>query len=274
MTVGRYVMSKARQVKRASKKTEAKPEPAVKWPESENGLPLCTTSRGVTLECQAVLMGLSNIEQRIKDSIDWPDAPTYVAHFGGEGEEGDDVEMVYNVDSIQGAPDEDQQRWTDYLVKLGEAQAELEERLSSARVKFFALEGVRIISGAPSVDEWAERQEFMTGVEVPENPLERQVQYFADVCIGNMAEDLINLYIGVSMASGADRDRLTALEDMFQSKLAEAQSRAWGVALELGQGDSGSKRGDGVDGEHAMDAGLSESGGAHDTEPVETDEHS
>jgi hypothetical protein len=214
---------------------------AREWPESKSGLPLYTTSRGVTVECQAVAMTLSVMEQRIRDGFAWPSPPTYLAHFGGPGDQGDDVEMDYDEDAIKDAPEEDKARWQAYLEETARLQAEMARRIDKARNRIFALEGVKIVSGAPSVDEWAARYEYIYGASPPADPLERQVQYFTDVCIGNMGEDILNIYLGISIASGAEEERVAALERMFRSQMDEARSAAWGTAVADGAGGAGAQ---------------------------------
>ena len=230
--------------RRKAKKVTAKEQQddnGPRWPESDNGLPLVTTTRGVTLECQAVAMELSSRESRINRSVTWPDAPTYMAHFGGPGEEGDDIETPYDDESIQDAPPEDQEKWEAYIDELTRVQADLHQKLSIARTRFFAIEGVKVVGGAPTLEEWAARQLFIGGVEVTADPLEQQVEHFLECCLGNPAVDLLNIYLGVSMASGADKARLEALEDMFRTQIQEAQSTAWRHVLEPGPGDTGTE---------------------------------
>lgn len=225
--------------KTAAKKIKAKneqPRPTLVWEMSENGLPLYKTSRGVVLECQAISMELTNMEQRIRDSIDWPDPPTYLARFGGP--DSDEVGMAYDADSIVGAPPEDIEAWSAYLVDLDETERQFEARMNVARVRMFALEGTRIVSGAPDIEAWAAKQEYITGVPAPENPLDRQVWFFADACIGNQNEDIMGIYIGVSIASGADENRAAALERMFRARVEEAQAEAWNLAALDSEGDS------------------------------------
>ena len=193
------------------------------------------TSRGVHVECHAIIAEIEAQEENIRAQFEWPDVPqrdishTVPPDAGPEWPRTTGLTQAH----VDGdfSTDEEKAVWTEYTDEHASVNAEFSAKLNDARLRLLVLRGVTLIDAKPE-EEWIQEHEWL-GMVVPENPLDRRLHYFRTEVLGTPM-DVFAITKGIYRAGGMDAEVLDRFEDSFRDQM----ERAVREALEADQGDT------------------------------------
>lgn len=190
------------------------------------GKVIVTTSTGWRVEClpyadQLLLVGSA---LALPEGVIEPEPPRY--ELRGEFVEGE--MRAYDEKSIKGpdVSDEDKEAWEQYLSNKIEYDAEtaaLQTRRALLQTRFIALKATRVID-QPDLQEWKREQEEEWGIPRPDDPNDLKFAFFTSEVVrgtdthGDLP-DATKLFVGISKATGADREVLDNVEEMFRHQV-------------------------------------------------------
>lgn len=215
-------MSTTRKAKRAAKRKQ-----------EEDGRVIVETSRGTRGVCKPIAMMIESQESNIRESVDWPEIPTYT--FTDVA--GTEIERQHTQGTIEdpATSEEDRVAWADYLLAQQAAQAEFDERRNNGLLRLLAFEGFEVLDGAD--DGWERRHELY-GMVVPTDEFEKTIHYFQTEVIGTQ-DDVFNIMLGIYRASGYDEEVMAKVEAGFRAEVGQTGEAGAGNAPEPGAGDPG-----------------------------------
>lgn len=166
-----------------------------------------TTERGHVIRFR----GIAALLDKLQTSHKMPDPPKYkIPTATGILEE-------YPLDEKSATTDEEKSALADYQFRLAQAQLEYYR----ANVRLNLMYGVEV--AIPTDDTWVKRQEFF-GITVPSDPLEREMHWRETELYGS-PQDLHNILLGVSRASGTDEETLSQMAESFRRSLGQRNGR-------------------------------------------------
>jgi hypothetical protein len=182
-----------------------------------------TTTRGVEVECLPVAIEFETMEQNIRDSVGWPEVPTYdMTDVAGST-----MQMDMSQEWVDSQATEEQRgEWDDYRAEQAQAEAEYDRRIGEARARFLATKAIRLVD--PSLEKaWAEEHEWL-GMTVPDEPRKRALHYFQTEIIGNPETDMASIITGMYRASGTDPKLMERVEASFRNKVGKQGGNSTG----------------------------------------------
>jgi len=183
----------------------------------KDGKVYVTTSTGTTVQClpywNEVMLAGSSLS-----FPDKPDVPTYEV----EDADGDKFTREHTQESIDDSKtsDADRELWASYLAELeqyNEQVRELNAQKELMRTRMIALKATRIVP-EPDLDLWARESLELYGLEMPSDPRERKLMYFASEVI-KVELDGAAIMAGIARASGMTEDQLDSIEELFPDPL-------------------------------------------------------
>lgn len=198
---------------------------------------IVVTSRGVRVECLAIMTQMEALEENIRAQFEWPDLPRHEVPTPPDADWDNTIPMTQEYVDLEDTPDEDRQEWGAYQIELARVDGEYDAKLTEARDRLFALRGVIVLDGLYDSDEWAKEQEWM-GIKVPEHPLERKVHFFRTEVVGSQLDTMM-IMKGCYRSAGFDKEVLDRFEDSFRTEM----GRVTRAALERDQGPLGTGTG-------------------------------
>lgn len=213
-------MSTTRRAKRAAQKKKEKEHEGV----------VVTTSRGAVGECMPIAMMIESQEENIRNSVKWPEIPTYTfVDVAGVEIERQHTQATIEDDATS---EDDKQAWADYLIAKQAARQEFDERRNMGLMNLLAFEGFKVLD---EQDGWAERH-VRYGMEVPDDPFERVIHYFQTEVIGTQ-DDVYKIMLGIYRASGYDEEVMSRVEASFRAKMGKSKETRQSSAAGKGEGD-------------------------------------
>lgn len=162
-----------------------------------------TTERGHVIRFR----GIAALLDKLQAAHKMPEPPTY------EVSTATGIKESHPLDEKSANTPEEKEQLTQYQIKLAAAQLEYYR----ANVRLNLMYGVEV--EMPQDDLWVKRQEFF-GMKVPSEPLEREM-YWRETELYGSAQDLHNILLGVSRASGTDEETLAAMAESFRRSLGQ-----------------------------------------------------
>jgi hypothetical protein len=171
-----------------------------------------TTTRGVTV----TFCGIAMLLDKLQAAYPPPDPPTYEVELPGtldpKTQKPRTEKHFHDATTLE--TEEDKQAWAEYELRRGAVV----KRYSEALMRLVFLRGIRYPKPA---EDWMLAQ-TACGIEVPEDPIERQLHYVETEVIGD-AEDIGAIMSGVMEASGTPEEVLTGIRDSFRDSLGYPQ---------------------------------------------------
>lgn len=177
-----------------------------------------TTRKGVAIRLRLFSPVL---QDKIRQSVEFPEAPIYVAKTAGGGKE----EHPYTADMIETA--DEKAMWSEYQGQLLAANLTLFERLG----KLALIRGTEV----DIPDGW-EKEQALFGIEVSADPIERKLHWIETEAVESN-DDLSALILAILAYQNATSEERAAAAASFQNPVegdttSEAQSEQGTVASE------------------------------------------
>jgi len=157
-----------------------------------------TTRKGVVIRLRLFSPVLRD---KIRQSVEFPEAPIYVAKTAGGGKE----EHEYTADMIE--TDDEKAMWAEHQGKLLAANLMLFERLGK----------LALIRGTENdiPDGWEKEQEFF-GIEAPDDPIERKLHWIETEAVESN-DDLSALILAILAYQSVTEEERAAAAASFPS---------------------------------------------------------
>ncbi len=194
----------------------------------EDGKVYVTTSLGVKVRCLPYADMLMRAGILIQPPEE-PSPPTFM-RASADGEEYPQPYTQEEIDANPNVPDDDKAAWAAYLLARDEYETALagaDSQRNEKRMAVLALKATRIEEHV-DYDAWAEEQETLFGIPVPDDPKQRRIVYFATE-VAVTKEDGARLMAGVLRASGLSEEALDHVEDMFRDQVVDGSDAETGA---------------------------------------------
>lgn len=190
---------------------------------------VCTDGSEIKLRVasHAMMHGIdARVEREFKEADRQVNPPQYVAELVGGTEEHHD----HDEKSIEGAPQEEQDRWQDYL----DTCVEIETEAGKRRNLFIYREGLTLDEDEAQGGDWIVTYERYCD-PVPTDPDERLLLYVETAVLKTPADQMGAVgKIMALMVDGVPEELTDIAQDMFRHSL-EQQAAFDGLQAELGQ---------------------------------------
>ena len=188
-----------------------------------------TTSTGQRYKC----LSIPGLLDKARASVPVPEVPRYSYTTAG-GDIAED-EMDDAVADDPKTSEEDKQRWAEYKA----AEEEAGQQQFAKIVEVCYKRGIKLLDYEPE-GEWLEEHRDWLGLDVPDKSYERRM-YFIETEVVGSPEDVMDIVMGVALASGIDKEAVAAAEASFRSAIRGAQGDAASESAEeagqvVGQG--------------------------------------